>query len=434
MFINEGSMYFNASCVNTSHSCHPKKNNSLEKTQRKAIIIMKHTPVIIKQKMTMSASEEAAQLQTIVLDPAASLAEAESLSGGLTVEGFDFDSVADLRSIPTNDLLASFKTMGFQATNLGLAIEEVEKMLNWKAPVKQEEQQEESLDPDIVPEFCKIFLGYTSNQVSSGNRELIRFLVQHKLVHVIVTSAGGIEEDFIKCMGKLHVGSFDLQGAELRKKGLNRIGNLIMPNENYCTFEEWLNPILDEMHERQERDKIRWSPSSMIKLMGERINNPESIYYWAARNNIPVFCPAITDGAIGDMLFFHSYRKEGLVLDLVADIRALNGEALRAAASGLVILGGGVVKHHICNANLMRNGADYAVFINTGLEFDGSDSGASPDEAVSWGKIRMGAKPIKVSCEATIAFPLLVASTFARKVQQDRDQENSKMKTDHLYI
>lgn len=381
----------------------------------------------------LTATEEAAQLQTIVLNPAASLAEAEILSGGLTVEGFNFDEVENLRSIPTHDLLASFKTMGFQATNLGLAIEEVEKMLNWKPKPKENETDmaiEE--DPDIVPEFCKIFLGYTSNQVSSGNRELIRFLVQHKLVHVIVTSAGGIEEDFIKCMGKLHVGSFDLQGAELRKKGLNRIGNLIMPNENYCTFEEWLNPILDEMHERQERDNVRWSPSSMIKLMGERINNPESIYYWAARNNIPVFCPAITDGAIGDMLFFHSYRKEGLVIDLVSDIRGLNGEALRAAASGLVILGGGVVKHHICNANLMRNGADYAVFINTGLEFDGSDSGASPDEAVSWGKIRMGAKPIKVSCEATIAFPLLVASTFARKVQEQREASNPS--ADHLYI
>lgn len=381
----------------------------------------------------LSKSEEAAQLQTIVLNPAASLEEAEVLSGGLTVGGFDFNGVADLRSIPTNELLASFKTMGFQATNLGLAIEEVEKMLNWKPKTEEKSEQENSdeVDPDIVPEFCKIFLGYTSNQVSSGNRELIRFLVQHKLVHVIVTSAGGIEEDFIKCMGKLHVGSFDLQGAELRKKGLNRIGNLIMPNENYCTFEEWLNPILDEMHERQEKEGIRWSPSSMIKLMGERINNPESIYYWAARNNIPVFCPAITDGAIGDMLFFHSYRKEGLVLDLVSDIRALNGEALRAAASGLVILGGGVVKHHICNANLMRNGADYAVFINTGLEYDGSDSGASPDEAVSWGKIRMGAKPIKVSCEATIAFPLLVASTFARKVQEQREASKP---ADHLYI
>lgn len=389
-------------------------------------------PRSLYQKILMSElspTEEAAQLQTIVLNPAASLAEAEILSGGLTVEGFDFDKVPDLRSIPASDLLASFKTMGFQATNLGLAIEEVEKMLNWKPKTPVDAQEE--VDADIVPEFCKIFLGYTSNQVSSGNRELIRFLVQHKLVHVIVTSAGGIEEDFIKCMGKLHVGSFDLQGSELRKKGLNRIGNLIMPNENYCTFEEWLNPILDEMHERQERENIRWSPSSMIKLMGERINNPESIYYWAARNNIPVYCPAITDGAIGDMLFFHSYRKEGLVLDLVSDIRGINGEALRAAASGLVILGGGVVKHHICNANLMRNGADYAVFINTGLEYDGSDSGASPDEAVSWGKIRMGAKPIKVSCEATIAFPLLVASTFARKVQEQREASSP---ADHLYI
>ena len=379
----------------------------------------------------LSRDEEAAQLQTIVLNPAASLSEAEIVSGGITVEGFDFNKVADLRNISTTDLLSAFKTTGFQATNLGLAIEEVNKMLNWKPAPKPEEEEAEEVDPDVVPEFCKIFLGYTSNQVSSGNRELIRFLVQHKLVHVIVTSAGGIEEDFIKCMGKLHLGSFELPGAELRKKGLNRIGNLIMPNENYCMFEEWLNPILDEMHERQERDGTRWSPSSMIRLMGERINNPESIYYWAARNNIPVFCPAITDGAIGDMLFFHSYRKEGLVLDLVSDIRGLNGEALRAAASGLVILGGGVVKHHICNANLMRNGADYAVFINTGLEYDGSDSGASPDEAVSWGKIRMGAKPIKVSCEATIAFPLLVAETFAKKAQ---DLREAKAPSDHLYI
>lgn len=47
------------------------------------------------------------------------------------------------------------------------------------------------------------------------------------------------------------------------------------------------------------------------------------------------------------------------------------------------MLGGGVIKHHICNANLMRNGADYAVFVNTAAEFDGSDSGAKPDEAVS---------------------------------------------------
>lgn len=76
----------------------------------------------------------------------------------------------------------------------------------------------------------------------------------------------------------------------------------------------------------------------------------------------------------------------------------MNGEAVHASPrkTGMIILGGGLPKHHICNANMMRNGADYAVFINTAQEFDGSDSGARPDEAVSWGKIRGSAKTVKV--------------------------------------
>ena len=79
----------------------------------------------------------------------------------------------------------------------------------------------------------------------------------------------------------------------------------------------------------------------------------------------------------------------------------------------------GVAKHHICNANLMKNGADFAVFINTAQEFDGSDSGAQPDEAVSWGKIRADARPVKVCGDATILFPLLVSQTFARHWRPD---------------
>ena len=74
------------------------------------------------------------------------------------------------------------------------------------------------------------------------------------------------------------------------------------------------------------------------------------------------------------------------------------------------------MKHHVCNANLMRNGADFSVFINTGQEFDGSDSGARPDEAISWGKIRIDAKPVKVYADASLVFPLLVAQTFAKIV------------------
>jgi deoxyhypusine synthase len=70
-------------------------------------------------------------------------------------------------------------------------------------------------------------------------------------VDVIVTTAGGIEEDLIKCLAPTYRGDFSLPGTMLRSKGLNRIGNLLMPNDNYCKFEKWIMPLLDQMHLEQ---------------------------------------------------------------------------------------------------------------------------------------------------------------------------------------
>ena len=91
----------------------------------------------------------------------------------------------------------------------------------------------------------------------------------------------------------------------------------------------------------------------------------------------------------------------------------------------MVILGGALPKHHVCNANLMRNGADYAVFINTGSDYDGSDSGARPDEAVSWGKIRLTANPVKIYGDASLIFPILVAQTFAKYREEQKAREEA---------
>lgn len=151
--------------------------------------------------------------------------------------------------------------------------------------------------------------------------------------------------------------------------------------------------------------------------MGKEINNEESIYYWCWKNDIPVFSPAITDGAIGDIIYFHSYNEPGFICDLTQDIRKINDIALHAKKSGQLIIGGGVIKHHICNANLMRNGADYSVYINTGSDLDGSDAGARADEAVSWGKIKLEAKHVKVWTEATLVLPILIGETFARNFE-----------------
>lgn len=258
-------------------------------------------------------------------------------------------------------------------------------------------------DPD-TGDKTTIFLGYTSNLVSSGLRETLRWLVQHKHVSAIVTTAGGVEEDFIKCLAPTYLGSFTTPGATLRQQGMNRIGNLIVPNSNYCAFEDWVVPILDKMLEEQEASKKtdepqHWTPSKVIARLGKEIDDERSVYYWAYKNDIPVFCPALTDGSLGDMLYFHTFKSspEQLRVDIVEDIRRINTLAVRAKRAGMIILGGGVVKHHIANACLMRNGAESAVYINTAQEFDGSDAGARPDEAVSWGKIKADAQSVKVS-------------------------------------
>ncbi|OHT04498.1 hypothetical protein TRFO_28008 [Tritrichomonas foetus] len=197
----------------------------------------------------------------------------------------------------------------------------------------------------------------------------------------------------------------------------DRIGNLIVPNSNYCKFENWIMPILDKMVEEQKTQRAHWTPSQVIKRLGQEINNEDSVWYWCAKNDIPVYSPAITDGSIGDMIYFHSYKTPGLVIDIVEDIKNMNNEAIWAKKTGTIILGGGVIKHHIMNANLFRNGADFSVYINTSSEFDGSDSGARPDEAVSWGKISPDAKPVKLYAEVTLVLPIIVATTFAKFIR-----------------
>ncbi|XP_039036146.1 deoxyhypusine synthase isoform X1 [Hibiscus syriacus] len=342
--------------------------------------------------------------------------DSDSIEGTCTrIEGYDFN-----QGVNYSLLLNSMLSTGFQASNLGEAIQIVNDMLDWRLydETTAEDSSEEEKDPAYRESVrSKVFLGFTSNLISSGVRDTVRYLTEHHMVDVIVTTTGGIEEDLIKCLAPTYKGDFSLPGALLRSRGLNRIGNLLVPNDNHCKFEDWIIPIFDQMMKEQLEENVLWTPSKLIARLGREINNGSSYLYWAYKNNIPVFCPDLTDGSLGDMLYFHSFRSPGLIVDVVQDIRAMNSEAVHAnpRKTGMIILGGGLPKHHICNANMMRNGADYAVCINTAQEYDGSDSGARPDEAVSWGKIRGSAKTVKVHCDATIAFPLLVAETFASR-------------------
>ncbi len=298
------------------------------------------------------------------------------------IQGYDFEQKFDF-----NRFIESYGTTGFQAANLHRAI---------------------SIVKEMQKEKVVIFLGCTSNLISSGLRDIIKHLVKHKQIDCLVTSAGGIEEDLIKCIKPFVLGTFDAPGKMLSEKGINRIGNIFVPNDRYTYFEMFM----DKFFERIYRQKKAWNTLDFISELGKEVNNEESILYWAQKNNIPVFCPAITDGSLGDMIYFFKNRMPDFVLDISGDMKKIVSLALNADKTGAIILGGGVSKHYILNANIFREGLDYAVYINTAQEYDGCDSGARIEEAISWSKIKPDAKAVKVHTDATLVFPLLVAAAF----------------------
>ncbi len=303
---------------------------------------------------------------------------------GMPVKGYDFNNKLDY-----SKLLDSYSSTGFQATHFSKAVEIINKM---------------------IKDNATIFLGCSSNIVTSGVRDVIRWLAEKKKIEVFVTTAGGIEEDLIKCLGDFKIGTFSASGELLRKEGVNRTGNIFIPNSRYVEFEKFMTPLLEKIYGEQKKTGKILSVSEFINMLGKEINNKESILYWCWKNNISIYCPAITDGSIGDMIHFFMYKHPDFKIDIASDIHKLNEFTITRKKTGMIILGKGMMKHHILNSNMMRNGADYAVYINTGEEWDGSDSNARPDEAVSWGKLK--GEAVKVFGDATILFPLIVAKTF----------------------
>lgn len=306
---------------------------------------------------------------------------------GIGIKGHDFSQKFDMKKF-----LESYGTTGFQASNLKAAVEIIKKMRQ---------------------DRVTIFLGYTSNMVSSGLRDIIAYLAKNKMVDVLVTTAGGVEEDVIKCMKPFILGTFRTDDRAMRQKGINRIGNIFVPNDRYIEFEKFMKAFLKEVYDRQKDRGRAITAAEFTMELGKAVNDERSILYWAYKNGIPVICPAITDGSIGDMIFFFKHEFPDFGIEITDDMMAMNNLALDAKETGVIVLGGSLPKHHIINANMMREGAKYAVYIDSGTEYDGSLSGALPEEGQSWGKIAPDANFVKVWGDATIIFPLIVAGAFS---------------------
>ncbi len=313
-----------------------------------------------------------------------------------TKEGYDGEEVKGPEmdgEFSLEELMDSYRTTGFQATHLAEAVDIVKEMRG---------------------EDAKIFLTFTSNIVSSGLREVVAHLAREDLVDVMITTSGSVTEDIIKTMHSFKMGEWDADETELREKGINRLGNIYVESDAYVELEGYLKE--EFFPDFFAEEKLR-TPTEVTRELGRAVDDERSFLHHAAENDIPVFCPALIDAEIGDFLFYYRQEEDpDIGIETLDDWDSLINEAIEAEKTGLICVGAGVPKHQAIMSNLFRGGADYAVYISTGMEGDGSLSGAPPKEAVSWGKIKESKKNYTlVEAEATLVFPLLVAAAFGRE-------------------
>ncbi|MBT4334330.1 deoxyhypusine synthase family protein [archaeon] len=293
-----------------------------------------------------------------------------------------------------NTLVGNMGNIGFQSIELNNAVESIVKMKK---------------------DGAKIYLTFTSNMVTSGLRGFFAQLIKLNMVDAIVTTVGGLEEDIMKAHGEeFIIGNFATDDIELNEKGINRVGNLFIKNESYSRFEDLINPIIKDIYKK----KNRWAPSELFNEIGKTLNDENSILYQATKNKVPIFCPAITDGAFGFHLFMFQQNNPDFVIDVVKDFQNILLSTSHDEKKGIISLGGSISKHHAILACLLNGGLDYAVYLTTARHTSGSMSGATTDEAKSWGKIKDASDAATVIGDVSITFPLVMISALEKLTEQ----------------
>ena len=283
------------------------------------------------------------------------------------------------------------KAWGFTAGKLAVGLRIMERMVEDKKCVK--------------------FLSFTGNLVATGTRGALKELVKRKLVDVVVTTCGTVDHDVARCWKNYYRGSFLMSDARLHGKEINRLGNVLVPNESYgMIIEEKMRPLLQSLWQKGIKE---FSSGQLCREIGKSICNESSILYWAAENKIPVYVPGFTDGAVGYQTWLFS-QDHDFRLNPLKDSGDLNEIVFEAKKSGALLVGGGISKHHTLWWNQFKGGLDYAVYISTADEWDGSLSGARPREAVSWGKISEKAKKAMIEGDASLILPLMVSALITR--------------------
>ncbi len=283
---------------------------------------------------------------------------------------------------------------GFESTNLSTGLEILTEMISNKK--------------------CLRFLSFVAAITSTGLRGIIKDMIKRKWFDVIITTCGALDHDIARYFSNYKEGSFSMDDSELADQKIHRLGNILIPMESYGPLiEEKIQSFLEEEYQSGVREM---STSDICKMIGKHLGE-NSFLYWAYKNNISVIVPGIMDGAVGSQIWFFSQKHSDFKLNIMADSVLLSGLIFKAEKSGAFMIGGGISKHHTLWWNQYRDGLDYALYITTAQEFDGSLSGALVKEAISWGKVTQKAKQATIHAEATTILPFLYSALLSKLKQ-----------------
>jgi deoxyhypusine synthase len=259
------------------------------------------------------------------------------------------------------------------------------------------------------------FLSFPADLMATGTRGVLVDLVRDGYVDAVITTCGTLDHDVARSFRPYYHGDWNLDDAALHRKGLYRLGNLVIPEGNYGpVVERAMQPMLRRLWAKGTR---KLSTQDLVWALGEAlgpVRGKDSLCRAAFERKVPVFVPGITDGAVGSQLWLFWQDHKELSVDLFADEQRLCDLVFEADRSGAIMLGGGISKHHTIWWNQFRGGLDAALYVTTAVEWDGSLSGARTREAVSWGKVKTDARHQTVEGDATLLLPMMVGAALER--------------------
>ena len=263
----------------------------------------------------------------------------------------------------------------------------------------------------IKDDDCQKFLSLVGAIISTGLRGIVKDMIKNNWFNVVITTCGALDHDIARHFSNYNEGSFTLDDAELADQDIHRLGNVLVPMQSYGPLiEEKMQLFLEEEYNKGTREM---STEDICKMIGSHLGE-DSFLYWASKNDIKVIVPGIVDGAVGSQIWMFTQKHTDFKLNITKDSDTLSGIIFKAKKSGALMLGGGISKHHTLWWNQYREGLDYAVYITTAQEFDGSLSGALVREAISWGKVTQNAKQTTIHAEITTVLPFLYSALLSK--------------------